>query len=69
MEKHECKFYKTNGGTGGCDHRDNNDIQSRLQNGHLRRLPKRCEPRFCPYNKVKIEFETSKYCRKGGKKI
>lgn len=66
IEPKNCKFCKLKT---KCDHKDNSDRRSRKQNGHLRRQVKRCEPRFCPLNRIKIEFETSKYNYKGGKKI
>ena len=53
MLKDECKFCNSYNKT--CTHKDNTDIRSRKTKGHLRRMPKRCETKFCP-----LENDTSR---------
>ncbi|HJX50259.1 MAG TPA: hypothetical protein VJ438_02240 [Candidatus Nanoarchaeia archaeon] len=48
-----CKFLKLNGYNRYCTHKDNLDIRSKKQNGHLRNQPKRCSKDLCPLLLVK----------------
>lgn len=42
----KCKFYDSQ--IKCCTNKHNKDIRSKKQNGHLRRMHKRCEKLFCP---------------------
>jgi hypothetical protein len=46
QHKEKCRFY--NSQLKSCENRHNRDYRSRKKNGHLRKLPKRCEKDFCP---------------------
>lgn len=57
IDPKECNFFKMCNKIMCCDHKDNSDNRSRKMSGRMRKCTKRCEPKFCPFNKIKLEFE------------
>ena len=46
LRRDSCKFFSVINKC--CVHKNNNNIESRIKSGSLRRYPKKCAKEFCP---------------------